>query len=462
MKRIQWLVRVPKYLPFAIAWATEIAGGLILKKVSGALATPPEQLAFFVGSGILAHYIHLLLDHLRPTELDDLEKAVDHLEPKDGVGLNRGNVREALKTLVESGGAVQPEVVKTATHLVTKSGHGDQEGQQQIVRWLSLLERFDRQVMSRDFVRQLTDMLHGLKVPRQVESIFNLSLQKEVERMALLAAEQAVEKVDLRTQYVYASGVAKYYETRSVSSIYATAHDTPSLFYNDHEEYFRRQKPLLTNTVDFLKYSSGEVQNLRLIIGSFDGKAGRPARYGGSPAEKARIVIIRKDDLLKDLKQEKFWALVQWHAANHFGLKFFIRDVYADDKDDWYESELCNVTDRDPDHTIDDFIVYGDDCVFGRIYTKPDLQSRVSLGFHYLRQATATPGNGAVIPIYRDFFIQLWKDRRSHTLTELWDLHGINAKAVTERAHYQEVLDAYGAGYQAVLEQRQADRVSTT
>ncbi|MEO8381244.1 MAG: hypothetical protein ABI779_16410 [Acidobacteriota bacterium] len=462
MKPIQWLARVPRYLP-AIVWGTEIAGGLILKVFFGKLSTTQDLLAFLVGSGILAHYIHLLVEHYRPANLDDLEHAVDRLEPKDGVSLNRENVRKVLKTVVESGGAVEPIVVETVTRLATDGGRGDHEGQQQIDRWLSLLERFDEREINRDFVRQITAMLHDLNVPRQVESIFNLSLQHEVKRMALLAAEHAVEKVDLNTQYLYASGVAEYYETRMrVSSIYATAHDIPSTFYNDHKDYFHRQTPLLTKTIDFLEYSSGEVQNLELIIGNFDGKAGRLRAFIGPPAEKSRIVIIRLKDLLKDLQEENFWVFVQWHAAHHFGLKFFIRDIYADDTDNWYETELDNVTRRTRDQTIDDFIVYGDDCVFGRIYTEPDSQRRVSLGFHYLRQGAA-PDNGSVIPRYRDFFRQLWRDRRSRTLTELWDLLGNDAKRLTSRARYEGVLNAYSAAYRIALEQqRQADRASTT
>ena len=75
----------------------------------------------------------------------------------------------------------------------------------------------------------------------------------------------------------------------------------------------------------------------------------------------AKAVGDSDEKMLKKLEKVKyFWDFNKWHIKNHFGLKYFIVNDTLE-----YQDDLTSITGEDKEHSIDDFIVYGNECVFG-------------------------------------------------------------------------------------------------
>jgi hypothetical protein len=251
-------------------------------------------------------------------------------------------------------------------------------------------------------------------VPKQVESVFIESVKREVDRMLKLARQEPVPDADVNTQYNYASGVAGHYKRHPTKSIGATALDLPSTFFDRQREYFIFQESLTADSAPFYSFARDEARNLKLLIARINaaGVGVEPERVDPLP-NKARIVIIDETKLRAELQEPKFWEFVSWHITFKFGLKFLLRDPTHT-----YEDRLAGFTGIDKEKTIPDFIVYGDDGVFGRINS--DAKGNwATLGFHY-----ATDGENTVRR-YETFFQNLWQRDvdefpETHTLTELW------------------------------------------
>jgi hypothetical protein len=264
--------------------------------------------------------------------------------------------------------------------------------------------------------RTIERLIHSeLATPKQIESVFVQSVSVEVDRMLKLTNQEPVENVNLETQYNYASGIAAHYVAHPVPTIAATALDVPSEFFREHHRYFTMQEPLVTSSREFLAFGKQEAINLDVLI---EKATAGPWRHGGGPPAKARIVVIDEQTFAEELERDDFWKFVNWHVRHQFGLKFFLREL----ADDTYENLLAGAVDPNQDRTIDDFIVYGEGCVFGRVNPQArDKQAK--LGFHYATEPSPEHGIDTVHN-YRDFFVALWtdKDERlpdTHTLTEL-------------------------------------------
>lgn len=287
-----------------------------------------------------------------------------------------------------------------------------------------------------------------VRIPQQINSVFIDTVKEAVNHTLSLTRQEPVRDVSLYTQYQYARGVAGHYRKRKVplSFIRATALDLPSTFINDHFDYFEIQEHLATERNHFVAYAHQERWNLGQLA-KWTPNDPRPTmeRQPGAIPEKARIVVIERSLLPAELANEKFWAFVNWHATHDFALKFLLRKN-ADDKE--YENTLVQTVGTPKDQTIYDYIVYGDECVFGRIETKPNEQRRVTLGFHY-----AINEWKAVVTQYGSYFWCLWTDNvktfpDTHTLTELWELADIQPALAEHLSELDELKKVYGEAVQ--------------
>jgi hypothetical protein len=281
-----------------------------------------------------------------------------------------------------------------------------------------------------------------VRIPHQINSVFVDTVKEAVNHTLALTRQEPVRDVSLYTQYQYASGVAGHYRRQRVPFIRATALDLPSTFINDHFDYFEIQEHLATDRNHFVAYAHQERWNLsKLTKWTKNDPLPTMERQPGATPEKARIAVIERGLLPAELAKEKFWAFVNWHATHDFGLKFLLRKS-AEDKE--YENALVQTVGTPKDRTIYDYIVYGDECVFGRINTKPNEQRRVTLGFHY-----AVDEWTAIVTEYGSFFGYLWADDvkgfpMTHTLTELWELPDIQPALAEHIPELDELMKAYG------------------
>jgi hypothetical protein len=261
-------------------------------------------------------------------------------------------------------------------------------------------------------------------VPTPLKTWFVESSSEEVEHMEAFAKDAPVHDVDLNVQYRYARGIALHYRKRIVDTIYATALDLPSTFFSSQDLYFETQVGLHTiSRESFKTYARFEAVNLGLTLAQ--GANTQPTRVGVKPSEKARIVVIDQATLTMELQQPQFWDFVDWHVTHGFGLKFFVSDAVAVR----YEKLLELATGLDSKKTIDDFIVYGTQCVFGRVSSGPR-KGRVTLGLHHVPDDKDEPSS--IVATYRKFFSFLWRDEKephpwaevsdaqTHSLSELW------------------------------------------
>lgn len=257
-------------------------------------------------------------------------------------------------------------------------------------------------------------------VPKQVEAVFIESVKREVDRMLKLARQEPVPDADVNTQYNYASGIADHYKRHPVRSIGATALDLPSIFFEKQRNYFTFQESLTADSAPFYAFAKDEARNLKLLMARIGagGVGVEPERHVDRLPNKARIVIIDEAKLRAEFQEPKFWEFVSWHVTFKFGLKFLLRDPAHT-----YEDRLAGYTGIDKGKTIPDFIVYGDDGVFGRI--NADTKGNwATLGFHYATAVSRRTGENTVSR-YETFFKNLWLDHvdefpETHTLTELW------------------------------------------
>ena len=296
-----------------------------------------------------------------------------------------------------------------------------------VLVWTDIL--FDDTRLSRKLSQDVESVLRTLHVPKQVEGIFSNSLKELAQKMAVLAEEKPIPKVDLATQYTYAGGVAQYYRDDQDDrfTVFATALDTPSRFWRDYETYFKNQAPLKNfNDAVFAEYASQELSNLTTPPDNV------PIRRSEPPPAKSRVVLIKTAQLKAELATPDFWGFVEWHVQNHFGLKFLLSDKL---RADWYERTLSQVTGQERAETIDDFIAYGDHCVFGRVNPNPDPEGKVTLGFLY--------NDAQLITKYSTFFQMLWRNDYSFTLSELWFVKQLGIDEAGPQEKWKQVAALY-------------------
>ncbi|HKS22470.1 MAG TPA: hypothetical protein VJZ76_06720 [Thermoanaerobaculia bacterium] len=381
---------MPKYTLFTIMVCAE-AIGVIAMRLWERLDRH-EGVALVVVSLAMAHWGHLIQERYRARTPKDVSKTISAIK------------RE------------QP----------------DPYGGFDVLGWLDLIKGFRKRGLSPEFVSGLIAEFEGLNVPRQVEFILKASFADQVKKMHNLTNGQPVEG-DLETQYLYAGGVARYYRERSgVPTIYATALDIPSVFYEKYNPYFKMQEDFSLNDELFEAYRHAEDTNMKRILAGGNGIYARQ-----DPPAKARIVVIKQETLLAELERDGFWKFLEWHVGHRFGVKFFIRDLDREQMS--YEQQLRNRTQKEP---IYDFIVYGTECVFGR--TNPEPEGRNWFGFRHAPKGTVAE---ALVTDYRDFFKYLWSDHderhaddKTYTLTELWTLDAFKEKVHEQSKQRREQL----------------------
>lgn len=410
---------MPKYTLPAIMLGAEVIGGIITHYYVG-LDTWREWIVFIGASAAVLHWVHLIQEHYRARTPEDVSKTILALQAERS-DANWVQIEKCFQILKTVHGDFDPSVIEKWHEL---SSH-----RMKLRELLDLIEQFHQREMSAAFVSDLIAELRPLRVPRQVEFIFKTSLSDQVRKMNGLADERPVEG-NLRAQYLYAGGVARYYQERGeVPTIYATALDIPSEFFRDeHRRYFAIQEKFSTGEHRFEIYRQGEEENLNKIFSRFGSNRGyRPY----DPPEKARIVVIGRQELLTELGLDGFWKFLRWHVQYRFGLKFFIRDFYPAQIP--YEKQLEDRTQSaDP---IRDFIVYGSECVFGRVNPKPGDENE--LGFRYARAGAEAE---KLVDAYRAFFEHLWRDHdgdrhtddKTYTLTDLWAFDDFRAKLLEQ------------------------------
>ena len=259
-----------------------------------------------------------------------------------------------------------------------------------------------------------------LPFPKQIETIFVQGVGELIDHTLKFRAQKNVPEVTLHKQYEYASRIAAHYRSNPIAPIGATALDLPSEFITNHKEYFRIQENLKSDRRTFVAYAKFELRNLKDIRTAIDrSDDGGVQRHPDLIPDKARIVVISYDALTEEIGKPAFWEFIEWHVRNDFALKFLVR---AQTDEEPYETHLKNAVVKEPSETIDDFIVYGDQCVFGRINPEPDAYEQVTLGFHYVSGVKA---EHPVAARYAAFFRDLWRDEHqvypdAHTVSELW------------------------------------------
>jgi hypothetical protein len=326
-------------------------------------------------------------------------------------------------------------------------------GDENLWSWDKVIQKFaSMNEFSQNVRRALRD--YAIPVPPQFASVVTDSLFTEVERMNRLTAEGPVFEVNLNTQFnVYARAIAQHHTTHPVDTIYATFLDPPAITeYN--QEYFDMQVTLRATTNTFGEFAKHERNSLREFLEQH--KPDRLGRHSGPPT-KARLVVIEKDKLQEELGNDSFWYFLNWHVRNYVGLKFFLNppeksgSLSRAHEEDSFAKLLRTRVQRQP---IEDFIVYGEKCVFGRIQAKPE-NGLVTLGFYYAERG---PQSGVLIRSYKSCFENLWKDKAdgfadTHSLTELWgrnpDLVDCftkhSDKLRTHLAEYTRACDNLGA-----------------
>lgn len=425
----------------------EVVGGVVLHQLTTLHGIKGFAL-YISGCAILVHYVHLLAHHYRPVPRN-LRTVINHLHTvpdDDAARIDWRSVGQSLDALIAARGDF-PHVIISEWRKVSERIGSDPQNCERLLRWLQVLALFAKRGVTLPSIDHITELLRRVTVPRQVEAIFRQSLAEEVRRMNELAQEQPIPRVDRDRQYTYASGVAQYYAAKprdEQPTVYATALDTPSAFYRDFEKYFKSQTELSpADQNHYLIYAEKELRNLERLLEHIAGHQDVvPELHATAPSEKARVVVIEKARLIEDFAQADFWNFIKWHIVNHVGLKFFLRDA-ATSRDAFrsYEDELCKRTGQAPHETIDDYIVYGDECVFGRIDSHPDADGRVTLGFYYANGHERHSSSAPVIVKYRKFFETLWSDDRARTLTGLWwlaDFKGVLGGAGAELASLGE------------------------
>jgi hypothetical protein len=423
------LGRVPKSALLAAVLFAEVTGGFVMKVFLKQLDNWHEWLAFFLMSAAVLHWVHLIQDHYRARTPEDVSKTILKLQ-KDHPQTNWVKIEECFQTLKTFQGEFDSSVIEKWCSL---SAH-----RMNLNGLLELIDLFHQREMSAAFVEDLIAELRPLRVPRQVEFIFKASLEDQVNKMNELADQRPVEG-DLDTQYVYAGGVARYYRERGeVPTIYATALDIPSVFHDQYRHYFTIQEEFSIPDHRFEIYRAGEEKNLKEILYL----GGKRAYHPYDPSEKARIVVISRETLLEDLGRDGFWKFLRWHVQHQFGVKFFIRDVKSAQKS--YEEQLHDRMHSPKAHPIQDFIVYGSECVFGRINPQPK-NGKNSLGFRYARAGSESE---KLVDAYRAFFEHLWRDHdgerhtddKTYTLTDLWEFKEFREKLCEQSKMRKEDL----------------------
>lgn len=242
------------------------------------------------------------------------------------------------------------------------------------------------------------------RVPVQVRSVIEHSLGQLERMLKELSEGGRITGATLKQQYVYAAAVAEHHAARGEKDkqfrYLATALDKPSEFYAKNSDYFAIQKA-------FPKPSEK---------GKFYAEAS--SRWQAIP-QKARVVVINGGDLAKEIKDDFFWQFVEWHLLNNcFGLKFLISD------EDSYRIRLSALVNEDNHMSIDDFIVYGNECVFGRVDLKADPLGQVTLRLATKENSGPDPASKYVLA-----FETLWADQGCRTV---WDLKQIPCVAADQ------------------------------
>ena len=407
--------------------------------------------------------MRLLIDHSNKPDMmwDDLAASLTHL-------------------LIHRG-AVPPALVGTISSAIQKISPDKRDLYvRRVETWRGIVEHlsahdFDDNLF--DDIAEVLKKLHSL--PAQVERIFISGLQTEVDFMNLLVGGKPITGTDRRRQFDYAGGVAQWYAGRDDDdfTVWATALDRPSVFYKDFHDYFARQQEALADFDDtpFQLFTRAERQNVRAFI---DGRKTGPVMT--NPPAKARIVVIELDALTTELADPAFWEFVFWHPQTHFGLKFLVLGTSDPEglKDrSVYVKRLGQFTAKDPDQPIADFIVYGNECVFGRVDTsgkgdRTDDPTRnpkhadgeVTIRLLHLSDeqkqrsadsALSVSDLKTVINGYRAYFRLLWTSQATVTLTGLFDLLGLTH---ADTAELRQRLTEFNRLATHVLEH--SDRIS--
>ncbi len=450
---------IARYWVFLLLLVTAEGGAnyalhYVLERLDVSIYSLRYWVAIFLGSAWILHYVKLLeeryggeakyqrivglLRQAREQELNwgDLLPAFNlMLRYGSDRSIAWSSIEECLLRLFERHSQFPADLIHKLPNNLSANDA------QQVCKWFALISKLG---LSPTLIENIEQILRDLMIPKQVEGIFGSALRELAEKMALLAEERPIPKVDRSTQYSYAGGVATYYKEKTeavnIFTVFATSLDTPSVFWGNHQRYFEQQAPLPNfDEPRFLTFADDERNNLERIDRLLTkGEPVTPYRNKNVPPAKSRIVLITQETLTHEFTKPPFWDFVKWHIQHHFGLKFLILNHY---EPNWYQDSLSKSTGETKAATIDDFIVYGEECVYGRVDPIKDTEGEVMLGFRYKPPMHA---GKSVMAKYKSFFESLWLyEEHSLTLSELWyEIKGV-VESPLSRQRLDEVLVEY-------------------
>ena len=288
------------------------------------------------------------------------------------------------------------------------TNHDNMDGLVKVQEWITALAAIPNK-MSEDSIQAILGLAKTCSVPQVVEFAFKKALNDLNVRMQALTNGEIIPGAKIYDQYQIAAGVASYYKKQKQSAtltIWATALDRPSTFFQENQNYFASHQ-------DWPVYGGENVAFWEVSA----------RRQKCTESRRCRIVVISSAELLEEYKNENFWLFVSWHFKNWFDLRFLLFENKQQ-----YSDQVNAITLEPAWKSIDDFIVYGTETVFGRVDLQPDANDFVKL-----RLVIKTP---EVAQIYRGFFKVLWGHDHCKNL---WAIPKPDESA--ERALFQERLD---------------------
>lgn len=220
-----------------------------------------------------------------------------------------------------------------------------------------------------DSVREYADKIKRLlnNIHPQLSEYVQMSVRSSIVSMEDLSAGKSIERA-YAEQIAIADSLAKGAQTR----FWATSTDKPSKFWEQGVSYF-------------------------LTLESLNIPA--TGQSGNSPPPKARLVMLRWDDLLEDYtkSRDSFESFIRWHKQFGFELKFYVFKSH-EELEDIIGRSIVN--DSDP---LKDFMVKDDEFVYGR--TRLLVGNRTELKF--IPHETRT--NLDTFNSYLTLFTSLWR-----------------------------------------------------
>lgn len=272
-----------------------------------------------------------------------------------------------------------------------------------------------------------------------------------------------------------AQSYIKPHRNRLLTSVYATSLDLPSAFMEGFgRAYFHRlagltvsepiaadnqhagdEMPAIhrTGTFDedrtfgaFHEYLGHETNRLSTLSnqGEVPAREFEAVKEPLEAPQKARIVVCTLERFLGEIVKAGKWEKTYphgfvnfnvWHGVNEFALRFLVLDDYGQTLDrlgqelpgtaaqnslesmlEGYVKDLnasVEESGKREDHDIDDFIVYNQDVVFGRVNPVPRSDSRVDL------RMISGPQNRQAIASYYHFFRYIWKHPHCYSLSDM-------------------------------------------